>query len=67
MISGTRYEPDLDALRAASTRIVVAAGRESEDEFTHRAALESRNDSGPRPRSSRVTTAASSAANSASR
>ena len=39
MISGTRYEPDLDALRAASTRIVVAAGRESEGEFTHRAAL----------------------------
>jgi pimeloyl-ACP methyl ester carboxylesterase len=39
MISGTHYEPDLDALRAASTRIVVAAGGESEGEFTHRAAL----------------------------
>jgi pimeloyl-ACP methyl ester carboxylesterase len=39
MISGTHYEPDIDALRAASTRIVVAAGAESEGEFTHRAAL----------------------------
>jgi pimeloyl-ACP methyl ester carboxylesterase len=39
MISGTHYEPDLDALHAASTRIVVAAGAESEGEFTHRAAL----------------------------
>lgn len=39
MISGTHYEPDFDALRAASTRIVVAAGAESEGEFTHRAAL----------------------------
>jgi pimeloyl-ACP methyl ester carboxylesterase len=39
MISGTHYEPDFDALRAAPTRIVVAAGRESEGEFTHRAAL----------------------------
>jgi pimeloyl-ACP methyl ester carboxylesterase len=39
MISGTHYELDLDALRAASTRIVVAAGRESEGEFTHRAAV----------------------------
>jgi pimeloyl-ACP methyl ester carboxylesterase len=39
MISGTHHEPDIDALRAASTRIVVAAGAESEGEFTHRAAL----------------------------
>jgi pimeloyl-ACP methyl ester carboxylesterase len=39
MVSGTHYEPDIDALRAASTRIVVAAGAESEGEFTHRAAL----------------------------
>jgi hypothetical protein len=30
MITGTHYEPDFDALRSASTRIVVAAGRESE-------------------------------------
>jgi pimeloyl-ACP methyl ester carboxylesterase len=39
MISGTHYEPDLDALRAASTRIVVAAGIESEGEMTYRAAV----------------------------
>jgi len=30
MISGTTYEPDFDALRGASTRIVIAAGVESE-------------------------------------
>jgi hypothetical protein len=30
---------DLDALRAASTRIVVAAGAESDGELAHRAAL----------------------------
>ena len=30
MISGTTYEPDFDALRSASTRIVIAAGVESE-------------------------------------
>jgi pimeloyl-ACP methyl ester carboxylesterase len=30
MISGTTYEPDYDALRRASTRIVIAAGVESE-------------------------------------
>ena len=29
MISSTHYEPDFDALRAASTRIVMAAGEES--------------------------------------
>jgi pimeloyl-ACP methyl ester carboxylesterase len=39
MVSGTHHEPDFDALRAASTRIVIAAGIESEGEFTHRAAL----------------------------
>jgi pimeloyl-ACP methyl ester carboxylesterase len=39
MVSGTHYEPEIDALRAAPTRIVVAAGIESEGEMTHRAAL----------------------------
>ncbi len=34
----THYEPDLDALRAASTRIVLAAGAESEGEMAHRGA-----------------------------
>jgi len=39
IIAGTHYELDFEALRAASTRIVVGAGAESEGEFTHRAAL----------------------------
>jgi pimeloyl-ACP methyl ester carboxylesterase len=39
MVSGTHYEFDFEALRAAPTRIVIAAGTESEGEFTHRAAL----------------------------
>jgi pimeloyl-ACP methyl ester carboxylesterase len=39
MIPGTNYELDFDALRASSTRIVLAAGAESEDEMTHRAAV----------------------------
>ena len=37
MISCTHYEPDYDALRAASTRIVLGIGVESEDMFTYRA------------------------------
>ncbi|MFF3286492.1 alpha/beta fold hydrolase [Streptomyces sp. NPDC003023] len=36
----TGYQPDFTALRAASARIVVAAGKESEDEFCARAAAE---------------------------
>jgi pimeloyl-ACP methyl ester carboxylesterase len=39
MVSGTHYEPNFDALRGASTRIVVAAGTESEGEMTYRAAV----------------------------
>jgi pimeloyl-ACP methyl ester carboxylesterase len=39
IVSGTHYEHDFDALRAASTRIVVAAGAESEGEMTYRAAV----------------------------
>jgi hypothetical protein len=38
MITCTRYEPDFDALRAASTRIVMAAGAESEGEMANRGA-----------------------------
>jgi len=34
----THYEPDFDALQAASTRIVLAAGTESEGEMAHRGA-----------------------------
>jgi hypothetical protein len=39
MVYVSRYEPDFDSLRAASTRIVVAGGIESEDTFPYRAAL----------------------------
>ena len=38
MVSCTHYEADFDALRKASTRIVIAAGTESEGELAHRAA-----------------------------
>jgi pimeloyl-ACP methyl ester carboxylesterase len=39
MISGTTYEPDFDALRNASTRIVIAAGVESEGILPSRCAF----------------------------
>jgi pimeloyl-ACP methyl ester carboxylesterase len=39
IISCTHYEHDFDAIRAASTRIVLAAGAESEGEMAHRGAL----------------------------
>jgi pimeloyl-ACP methyl ester carboxylesterase len=39
IISCTHYEPDFDALRAASTRIVIGVGAESEGELAHRAAV----------------------------
>jgi pimeloyl-ACP methyl ester carboxylesterase len=39
MLYATHYEPDFDSLRGASTRIVVAAGAQSEATFPHRAAL----------------------------
>jgi pimeloyl-ACP methyl ester carboxylesterase len=38
ILSCTHYEPDFDALRAASTRIVMGAGAESEGEMAHRGA-----------------------------
>jgi pimeloyl-ACP methyl ester carboxylesterase len=38
IITCTHYEPDFDALRAASTRIVMAAGVESEGTMAHRGA-----------------------------
>ena len=38
MISSTHYRPDFDALRRASTRIVVAVGAESEGELANRGA-----------------------------
>jgi pimeloyl-ACP methyl ester carboxylesterase len=39
MISSTHYQPDLEALRAVSTRIVVAAGATSGDSLANRAAV----------------------------
>ena len=39
IVSCTHYEPDLDALEAASTRIVVAVGAESSGEMANRAGV----------------------------
>jgi pimeloyl-ACP methyl ester carboxylesterase len=39
MISSTHFEPDFEALRAASTRIVMAAGPESAGTLAHRGAV----------------------------
>ena len=39
IIGTTHYEPDFDALRRASTRIIPAAGAESEGEMANRGAL----------------------------
>ena len=39
MVSCTHYEHDFDALRAASTRIVMGAGVESDGELAHRGAV----------------------------
>ncbi|MGZ4153162.1 MAG: alpha/beta fold hydrolase [Actinomycetota bacterium] len=38
IVSCTHFQPDFEALRAASTRIVIAAGAESEGEMAHRGA-----------------------------
>ncbi|MET0697221.1 MAG: alpha/beta hydrolase [Acidimicrobiia bacterium] len=38
LITNTHYQPDFYALRAASTRIIVAAGAESDGEMAHRGA-----------------------------
>jgi pimeloyl-ACP methyl ester carboxylesterase len=39
IITGTHFEPDFERLRAASTRIVLAAGVESEGQLAHRGAV----------------------------
>ena len=39
LVGSIGYEPDIDALRAASTRIVMAAGAESEGELANRGAF----------------------------
>lgn len=36
LVSCTHYEPDFEALRAASTRIVIGVGEESKDELANR-------------------------------
>jgi len=38
LITCTHFEPEFDVLRSASTRIVIAAGAESEGEMAHRGA-----------------------------
>jgi pimeloyl-ACP methyl ester carboxylesterase len=39
LVTCTHYEPDFDALRSASTRIVLAAGEESEGQLANRGAF----------------------------
>jgi pimeloyl-ACP methyl ester carboxylesterase len=39
IITSTHYEPDIEALRAASTRIVIGAGIESEGQLANRGGL----------------------------
>ena len=66
IVSCTHYEPDFEALRAASTRIVLAAGVESEGQMAHRGAIAAAERLGTdRGAASRATTAASSAASTA--
>jgi len=38
LVTNLHYQPDIDALRDASTRLVVVAGAESEGELSHRGA-----------------------------
>jgi pimeloyl-ACP methyl ester carboxylesterase len=49
IVSCTHYEPDFDALRAAPTRIVMAAGAESDGELAHRGAVAVAERLGTRP------------------
>ena len=49
LITSTHYEPDFDALRSASTRIVLAAGEESEGQMTSRGAIAVAERLGTRP------------------
>jgi hypothetical protein len=58
------YRPDLDALTAAPTRVVIAVGEESEGTFTGRSAVPPPSWSVSRRPCSRATTAASLAASS---
>ena len=49
IIGITHYEPDLDALRSASTRIVLAGGEESEGQLAHRGAVAAADRLGTKP------------------
>ena len=49
MLSCTHYEPDFDALRSASTRIVLGAGVESEGQLAYRGAFAAAERLGTRP------------------
>jgi pimeloyl-ACP methyl ester carboxylesterase len=49
ILSSSHYEPDFDALRAGSTRIVLAAGAESEGEMANRGAFAVAERLGTRP------------------
>jgi pimeloyl-ACP methyl ester carboxylesterase len=37
IVTSTHYQPDFDALRSASTRVILAVGEKSEGELAHRA------------------------------
>ncbi len=63
----TDYRPDVEALAAAPTPIVIAVGEESAGTFTAAPPSPWRGCSGRWPRCSRATTAASSAVSSARR
>ena len=49
LITSTHYGPDFDALRSASTRIVIAAGEESEDQLANRGAFAAAERLGTKP------------------
>ncbi len=49
LVTSTSYEPDFDALGSASTRIVLAAGEESEDQMASRGAFAVAERLGTRP------------------
>lgn len=51
MLSSTSYEPDFEALRSAATRIVLAAGTESEGTLAHRGAVAAAERLGTKPAS----------------
>ncbi|HKO85836.1 MAG TPA: alpha/beta hydrolase [Actinomycetota bacterium] len=49
LITSTHYGPDFDALRSASTRIVIAAGEESEGQLANRGAFAAAERLGTKP------------------